>query len=154
MPVHLGQLIREKAKEKKYSQRVLGLLINRSKQNVANIYKRTSLDSALLLKISEVLGFDFFSVYYQEGLLKTMREKETAHLTSEIERLNNELTEEKKTVTRLEKTVEVNTKAIESSYYKVSLMLQEEHAKYGKRAKNTRNASIASAPKKVKRSPA
>lgn len=37
--------------------------INTTKQNVYTIFKRQSIDTALLQKISEVLNFDFFKLY-------------------------------------------------------------------------------------------
>jgi predicted RNase H-like nuclease (RuvC/YqgF family) len=130
MSIPLGQLIKQKINEKNMTKSYFGKLINRSKQNVADILKRTSIDSGLLQRISEVLEFDFFSVYYQEeGFLKNNREKEMNELRSEIARLNKELLEEKKTVARLERDNETNRIAIESNQ-KTVLMLEEAHAKY------------------------
>ena len=45
----------------------LGNLINTSKQNVYGIYKRRTIDTGLLKKISEALDRDFFELYTDEG---------------------------------------------------------------------------------------
>ena len=41
--------------------------INTSKQNVYGIFNRTSIDTALLTKLSRVLDFDFFAYYSPKG---------------------------------------------------------------------------------------
>ena len=55
--------------------------INYSRENVYNIFNRKSIDTGLLMLISEVLEFDFFSLYVQ----KFNPEKD-----AEIDRLRSE----------------------------------------------------------------
>jgi hypothetical protein len=60
MEVHIGSMIRLRAKELRIGPTELGAKINTSKQNVYGIYKRKSIDTRLLEKISLALDFDFF----------------------------------------------------------------------------------------------
>lgn len=124
MSVHLGRLIHEKAKEKKFSQQELGDMINRSKQNVGDIYKRQSIDSELLLKLSEVLEFDFFSVYYEENNLKSTRQTEIEQLRSENDSLRSVLLQKEEAIGNLKIALEANQKTIS--------LLEEERVAYKK----------------------
>lgn len=45
----------------------LGKLINTSKQNVYGIYKRKSVDTEMLRKLSKALNCDFFQYYLHEN---------------------------------------------------------------------------------------
>lgn len=90
---HMGQLVEQRAKEKNLSKADVGRLINRSRQAIPHIYKRAIIDNVLLLKFCEVLEADFFAVFYLEGFLKEVRDKEKG--TAEIERLRKDLEEQK-----------------------------------------------------------
>lgn len=133
MPIHLGKLIQDKAREKKYSQQDLGELINRSKQNVGDIYKRQSIDSELLLKLSEVLEYDFFSVYYEDKNLKSVRHEEIEQLKVENGALRSLLEQKEEMIVNLRIAVDANQKAIS--------LLEEERAIYKKIPKGTKNPS-------------
>ena len=63
MKLHIGELIKSRAKELRIGPTELGQLINTSKQNIYGIFKRKSLDSELLWKFSVALKFDFFAYY-------------------------------------------------------------------------------------------
>lgn len=63
MEIHIGSMIRQRAKELRIGPTELGSKINTSKQNVYGIYKRRSIDTRLLMKISSALDFDFFKQY-------------------------------------------------------------------------------------------
>ncbi len=67
MSIHIGEKIRDRAKELRIGPTELGKLINTSKQNIYGIYKRRSVDAELLKKISTVLKYDFFLFYIPEG---------------------------------------------------------------------------------------
>ena len=124
MPIHIGELIRSRAEEKKLSQEELGKKISRTKQNVGDIFKRQSIDTELLLAISSALEFDFFDVYYAEEPLKSMREKELEPYRKEIEELKKELAFKAQRIQDLEKIIDSNELAIE--------VLKEEQKKYRK----------------------
>ena len=61
--LHIGSLIKEKAKSLRVGPTALAKLINTSKQNVYGIYKRKSIDSELLHSICIALRYDFFRHY-------------------------------------------------------------------------------------------
>ena len=67
MAIHIGEKIKERAKDLRVGPTELGKLINTSKQNIYTIYKRRSLDAELLKKISAALKFDFFLFFIPEG---------------------------------------------------------------------------------------
>lgn len=63
MEIHIGEIIKSKARELRIGPTELGEKINTSKQNVYGIYKRKSIDTDLLRKISNALGHNFFNYY-------------------------------------------------------------------------------------------
>lgn len=63
MEIHIGEIIKKKARELRIGPTELGEKINTSKQNVYGIYKRKSIDTELLRKISNALGHNFFNYY-------------------------------------------------------------------------------------------
>lgn len=60
MEVHIGSIIQGRAKEMRMGPTELGAKIETSKQNVYGIFKRSSIDTALLHRISIALSHDFF----------------------------------------------------------------------------------------------
>lgn len=68
MAVNIGEKIKQRAKELRIGPTELGKLINTSKQNVYGIYKRKSIDTEMLRKLSKALNCDFFQYYYNENL--------------------------------------------------------------------------------------
>jgi predicted nucleic acid-binding Zn-ribbon protein len=124
MPIHIGELIKSKAEERKLSLEAVGKLINRTRQTVADIYKRQSIDTALLVDISRAFEFDFLDVYYDEEPLKSMKEKELAPFKKEIEELKKEIVHKERRITDLERTIDSNELAIQ--------MLREEQKRYKK----------------------
>jgi plasmid maintenance system antidote protein VapI len=62
MKIHIGKLILEKVKEKGISKSAFARNINKSRQNVQDIFKRESIDTQLLSEIGEVLEVDFFEL--------------------------------------------------------------------------------------------
>lgn len=61
--IHIGEKIREKARELRIGPTELSRSINTSIQNIYGIFKRQSIDTELLERISEAMNFDFFSYY-------------------------------------------------------------------------------------------
>ncbi|HWY37644.1 MAG TPA: helix-turn-helix transcriptional regulator [Bacteroidia bacterium] len=64
MAIHIGERIRQRAAELRMGPTELGRMINTSKQNVYGIYKRKSIDTEILRKLSKALNCDFFQYYY------------------------------------------------------------------------------------------
>ena len=58
--IHIGKLIRNKLKEDGRSVSWLARKIHCKRDNIYKIFDRTSVDTALLLRISFVLKTDFF----------------------------------------------------------------------------------------------
>jgi transcriptional regulator with XRE-family HTH domain len=125
MSIHIGQLIKEKVTEKRLSQEALGKMINTTKQNVGNIYKRRSIDTQLLLKLCTVLEFDFFDAFYTEEPLKSMRKKELDAFHTEVSNLQNILKQRDERIRDLEEIMNSNKKVIS--------LLEEEKAQYKKK---------------------
>jgi DNA-binding Xre family transcriptional regulator len=63
MDIHVGALIKQRAKDLRIGPTELGAKINTSKQNVYGIYKRKSIDTRLLMKLCNALSYDFFRLY-------------------------------------------------------------------------------------------
>ena len=125
MSIHIGQLIKEKVTEKRLSQEALGKMINTTKQNVGNIYKRRSIDTQLLLKLCTVLEYDFFEAFYTEEPLKSMRKKEIDAFNADISALQNIIKQKDERIKDLEEIMNSNKKVIS--------LLEEEKAQYKKK---------------------
>jgi transcriptional regulator with XRE-family HTH domain len=63
MVVHVGKKIRQVADQKGVKIAELGRRINTARQNVYKILAKKTIDTGLLLKISNVLEHDFFQYY-------------------------------------------------------------------------------------------
>ena len=64
MSVHIGEKIKVRAGELRIGPTELGKLINTSKQNIYGIFKRKTVDTWLLQKLSDALDYNFFVYYY------------------------------------------------------------------------------------------
>ncbi|ANI88857.1 hypothetical protein A9P82_05865 [Arachidicoccus ginsenosidimutans] len=98
MAVIIGEKIKQFAEDKGLTQKQFGALINRHEKTVANIYKRKTIDTELLLSICKATNHDFFNYYYQIEPLKTFRKNELAELKKEIEVLKNQLAQKENQV--------------------------------------------------------
>jgi hypothetical protein len=75
MEVHIGSIIKARSKSARIGPTELGTRIETSKQNVYGIFKRKSIDTELLARISAALDHDFFqylSKSYRGGSDKVM----------------------------------------------------------------------------------
>lgn len=61
--VHIGEKIKAELERQEMPISVFARKINKSRNNVYNIFERRSIDSALLKTISDALKFDFFSLF-------------------------------------------------------------------------------------------
>jgi hypothetical protein len=96
MKMHIGEKIKARAKELRVGPTELAKKISTSKQNVYGIYKRESIDTDLLEKISKALQFDFFTLYinaklfphtdpgYKKGKNYPAHEEEFGHLKVQL----------------------------------------------------------------------
>ncbi|MCB9230964.1 MAG: hypothetical protein H6581_04840 [Bacteroidia bacterium] len=91
---HIGEEIRLRARNLRLGPTELAGKINTSKQNVYCIYKRDSLDTKLLKRISMALEFDFFEMLSVDLVGREKVEaaqKELYHLRLEVEQLQSEI---------------------------------------------------------------
>jgi transcriptional regulator with XRE-family HTH domain len=63
MTIHIGNKIKTVVTKKGMTVSEFGRRINKSRENVYSIFKRKSIDTALLGTISKVLEHDFFQYY-------------------------------------------------------------------------------------------
>lgn len=69
--IHIGTIIRRKLEESPLSIAEFAERINRTRPTVYDIFRRKSIDTDLLIRISEVLDYDFLrEVYLQEEALE------------------------------------------------------------------------------------
>lgn len=101
--LHIGKIIRQHLEEKGMTKSEFSRRIETSPQNIYGIFRRKSIDTDLLRKISIVLEFDFFTYYSGSVLsrttnipadLRTMQEvvSENENLIKDVQRLTNENT--------------------------------------------------------------
>jgi transcriptional regulator with XRE-family HTH domain len=95
MKIHIGKLILEKLKERGISKSEFARKVNKSRQNVQDVFKRESLDTHLLAEIGEVLDFDFFSLL-SENSISTKQDDKIKVLTRELKKANKEIEELRK----------------------------------------------------------
>ena len=69
MAVNIGEKIRRRLKESRIGTKAVSEYLSTTKQNIYGIYKRKSIDTALLLKLSKILDQDFFELYSNEYMM-------------------------------------------------------------------------------------
>jgi len=67
--VHIGQKIEEVIHELNMPITEFASRINKSRTVIYNIFKRQTIDTGLLYKISEVLEYNFFKLYFEAGAM-------------------------------------------------------------------------------------
>lgn len=71
--IHIGQKIKNIVEKKGMAKTELARRMNMTSSNVHKIFTRKTIDTGLLIKLSEILEYDFFKYYP-----KYITEKETA----------------------------------------------------------------------------
>jgi plasmid maintenance system antidote protein VapI len=64
--MHIGEMIKEEVEHQERTVSWLAKKISCNRQNVYSIYKRNTIDTDLLMRISTVLDRDFFDIYCKE----------------------------------------------------------------------------------------
>ena len=64
--IHIGKIIEEEFYKQGRSVTWFADKLCCERTNIYNIFKRESIDSALLFKISQILGHNFFAYYTRE----------------------------------------------------------------------------------------
>lgn len=62
-PIHIGSLIEEQVRKQKMNVSVFAKKLNCDRTNVYDIFKRSTIDTELLYRISKVLNYNFFDLY-------------------------------------------------------------------------------------------
>lgn len=96
MAIHIGQIIKAVAEERKMGATELSQHLNTSRENVYDIYRREAIDTAKLLQLSAILKYDFFEHFYNEEPLKDLRADIVTRMREEIDLLSKELIEKRK----------------------------------------------------------
>lgn len=120
MSFHLGRKVEEIAKSQGYSQTALGKEVNMSKPGIASMYKRSGIDTDLLIKLTEVLGYDFFQHVYENDTLKGFKELELGVFKSQITQLKDENELLKSLVAKNDQIIELQFKRIAELEEKLS----------------------------------
>ena len=76
MSIHIGRCILERINQLGITKKNFADRINKSPQNVQDIFNRESIDTALLEIISITLEYNFFDLYYKDSPLKQNQELE------------------------------------------------------------------------------
>lgn len=97
MALHIGKIIKKKLEESGMSKSEFSRRIETTPQNIYGIFKRKSMDTDLLKRISNVLNYDFF-MYYTTATISVPTETKgeqkiitAAELKEEIDSLKSEL---------------------------------------------------------------
>lgn len=61
--MHVGELIRQQLAEQGRTVVWFAKKLSYSRTNVYKIFEKSSIDTELLLRISNILGYDFFTAY-------------------------------------------------------------------------------------------
>jgi len=88
--IHIGKKIKDVLAQSPMSVKDFASKINRTRAVVYDIFKRSTIDTGLLEKISAVLNHDFFALYSQE-IFSTINEEKERYITkiSELEKHNS-----------------------------------------------------------------
>ncbi len=124
MSVHIGEKIKARAKQLRIGPTELASLVNTSKQNIYGIYKRKTVDTELLKKLSLVLKCDFFDYYYDKQWLKTFNEDQATYHKSNTKNTvteNPELLALKKELQDLKEKYELLQKLYKLTEEKISV---------------------------------
>jgi len=81
--IHIGSVIKEKLEEKSMTITEFANRINRERTSVYDIFERKSVDTELLIQISEALDYDFVHEVYFPEYKNTTSSK--IHITIEVE---------------------------------------------------------------------
>ncbi|MBX9850207.1 MAG: helix-turn-helix domain-containing protein [Cytophagaceae bacterium] len=116
MDIHVGKLVLNLLKERGMKKSEFGRRINRSRQNVQDIFRRQSLDTELLSEISKALNYNFFQLLSDKQTAPSsghVMEEQTGYrknakadkqkYQSQIENLNKQLKLAQKEITYLKK---------------------------------------------------
>jgi len=89
--VHIGRKIKEQVDILGIGATKFGELLNKSRENIYDIYGRETVDTGLLFSCCKILNHDFFQYFYEEDPLKTFKENRTLSEADELNSLKKEI---------------------------------------------------------------
>lgn len=113
----IGPIIKEVFEKSGLKMNDLAKKIGTVRQNIYKIFDRKSIDTDLLMKLSEVLQHDFFQ-YYKPGFQKTMKNSRNDKIIS----LEFELMEARKQLSQAKQEIEYLKKIIDLMEDRVKLI--------------------------------
>ncbi|TKT85997.1 hypothetical protein [Dyadobacter frigoris] len=125
MTKRIGQLIKSVAEGQGLSQQGFGEKINKTKQGIASIYKRGTIDTNLLKEISIVLNYDFFVHLYDDPDLRKFKEAEYSIWQNKIDILAEKLDYSIKLTASKEETLATQRKLIAQLEEKIRMYEDE-----------------------------
>lgn len=87
----IGEFVKNLAEEANLTPTAFGKKINSTLNNVKDIYKRSSIDSELLLQISKGLNKSAFAYYDDKEPIASLKKAELDEWNSKIEKLNSRI---------------------------------------------------------------
>ncbi|MBU0765999.1 MAG: helix-turn-helix domain-containing protein [Bacteroidetes bacterium] len=66
MAIHMGKLVKERLEKVGMKKSELARRINRTSQNIYNIFKRETIDLEMLEMLGTALNYDFLAIYNRE----------------------------------------------------------------------------------------
>ncbi|MCK4661867.1 MAG: helix-turn-helix transcriptional regulator [Bacteroidales bacterium] len=116
----MGIIIKQRVDELGISKAEFARRINTTSQNIYGIFKRKSIDTNLLIKISQVLNHNFFQ-YFTSSVIKVKEEKEMLNSNISIVDLSDK-------ISNIENKLQIAQKEI-SLKDKIILLLEEKIGK-------------------------
>lgn len=98
-PKHIGEYVGKLMEEANLNPTSLGRRINKAANTVKDILERESIDSELLLAISNAVNKNAFAYYDGKEPIASIKKREHEKHTEEIKRLNTESDQYKREVT-------------------------------------------------------
>lgn len=114
MELHIGNKIKDRAEQLRIGPTELAEKINSSKQNIYSIFKRNSVDTEILSKISLALEYDFFSLYSDTTSLKDLKSDKQLLCTEKIRKVCSTCTNLEKDLHHLNEKCNLLNKLAES----------------------------------------
>jgi len=116
MSVNIGFEIKKIAKDREIGATKLAELSGQSRGNVNNIFTRKTIDTGLLFTVSEILRFDFFSLYSKK--LKIDNHELLLTGMSEVEILKEKLELQTQNAISQQRYIHLLEEKLESMGYK------------------------------------
>ena len=105
MSTHIGNIVKSKTKNRGISVSELARRISTSRENIYSIFKRESIDTALLKKIGEALDYNFFKHYSSNLSIPIVDDQQANYLPADEAKLEEQNSKLRQKVTRLEQEI-------------------------------------------------